>query len=464
MKVFLFSKKFRAQFYRIRQRSFYYFLLLASLAGPASIFSQTAPLTFTPIPYGAPDIIAPGRGAEQWNNGDEKINNPTIDTNLQSLDVYYRFPWTKLEGPTAGSYTWTYFDNLIRDAIDHKQKFSFGIMPVYDNIGTVVYDKALSAYPLYLHQLMQADTITKRDWISNGVWIPNWNSVHYLSRLRALHDALYKHIMATSYKGVAFKNAIYYIDIRGYGYYGEWHNAGIVDNISQYPAGRRATVSTLKTIINHHTQVFGLWPLMIMAATFDAGQYDAMMNPVEIGNYALTTSNAWGPLGWRRDQWGATDTYLDAILKYNEKRFGTGPPLKDLITTRFRTSPVTGEPPRYVNPGGPCEFWDLERQLKDYGVTSMGNGNWGVKATLCGQENVRAAFKRAGYRLVLEGGNISSVIQPGKPLSITLNWKNIGIAPTYENWNIVYELKNDTNKTVWSATSSFNLKRFGPPL
>lgn len=463
MKVLLLFKKLPVKSCCTPQRSFFYFLLLASFACTPAIFSQTAPLTFTPISYSSPDIIAPGRGAEQWNNGDEKINNPTADTNRQSLDVYYRFPWVKLEGATSGSYNWTYFDNLVKDAIDHKQKFSFGIMPVYDNIGTVVYDQAKSAYPLYLHKLMQADSVNSRDWISNGVWIPNWNSPHYLGRLRALHEAVYKHIMATSYKGVAFRNVIYYIDIRGYGYYGEWHNAGIVDDIKKYPAGRRATVSTLKTIINHHTQVFGLWPLMIMAATFDAEQYDAIMNPVEIGHYALTTSNAWGPLGWRRDQWGANDTYLDAILKFNEKKFGTGPPLKDLITTRYRTAPVTGEPPRYVNPGGPCEFWDLERQMIDYGVTSMGNGNWGVKASDCGQENARAAFKRSGYRLIIEGGNISAVIKPGKAFSVLLNWKNIGIAPTYENWNAVYELKNDSNKIVWSATSKFNLKRFCPP-
>jgi hypothetical protein len=45
-----------------------------------------------------------------------------------------------------------------------------------------------------------------------GVWIPNWNST--TTRLRALHEALNAHIMSTSYKGVAFKNAIYCIDIR----------------------------------------------------------------------------------------------------------------------------------------------------------------------------------------------------------------------------------------------------------
>jgi hypothetical protein len=116
---------------------------------------------------------------------------------------------------------------------------------------------------------------------------------HLLSdAARALHDALYKHIMSSSYKGVAFKDAIYCIDIRGYGNYGEWHSAGIVDHISEYPVGRRATVATLRTIIAHHTQVFSQWPLILMIAAFDAEQFDVIMNPAELTYYALTTTNA----------------------------------------------------------------------------------------------------------------------------------------------------------------------------
>lgn len=463
MKIYLLKRIINRSFIHSPGRSLIIFLLCISLSVPATLFSQTTPLTFTPIPYSDPDIISPGRGAEQWDFGSEKINYPTADTNIRPLDVYYRFPWTILEGDSINSYDWTFFDDIMIQTIDNKQKLSFGIMPVYDGRQTVEYDGARSAYPLYLHQLMQSGTWNTKDWISHGVWIPNWNSTHYLTRLRALHEALYKHIMTTSYKGVAFKDAIYCIDIRGYGNYGEWHNAGIIEKMSEYPIGRRATAGTLKHIIAHHTQVFSQWPLVLMIAAFDAEQFDAIMNPAELTYYALTTRNAWGPLGWRRDQWGATDVYLDKILKNNEKTFGNSPAFKDWITTRYLTSPITGEPPNYVSSGGPCEYWDLERQFMDYGATSMGNGNFGIKnMSECGKNNVRAAFKRSGYRIILENGNITSNIIAGKPFSITLGWKNIGIAPTYENWNVIFELKNDSNVTVWSGTSKFKLKLFAP--
>src|SRR5215510_10680687 len=90
-------------------------------------FSQTT-FSFTSIPYSDPDIIAPGRGAEQWHNSTARIPNPTETQSLgseNSLDVYYRFQWALIEGATQGSYNWNYFDNLIRSAINRGQKFSF---------------------------------------------------------------------------------------------------------------------------------------------------------------------------------------------------------------------------------------------------------------------------------------------------------------------------------------------------
>ena len=55
----------------------------------------------------------------------------------------------------------------------------------------------------------------------------------------------------------------------------------------------------------------------------------------------LTTRNNWGPIGWRRDQWGATDSYLKDYLENNNRSFG-GITFKTLIMERWKTAPVTG--------------------------------------------------------------------------------------------------------------------------
>jgi hypothetical protein len=178
------------------------------------------------------------------------------------------------------------------------------------------------------------------------------------------------------------------------------------------------------------------------------------MNPPEIAYYVLTQRNSWGLIGWRRDQWGATDGYIASYLENNTRSFN-GLVFKDSIMVRWKSAPITGEPPGW----NPNNFADLERQVALYHATSFGNGNYGTTPTSTIKTRVRAASKLCGYRLILEGGNLTL---NGNNLAVSLNWKNIGQAPTYENWNVEFELKNSNNQTVWSGQSQFKLKRFLP--
>ncbi|MFN4316325.1 MAG: hypothetical protein ACK4E0_18715, partial [Chitinophagaceae bacterium] len=194
-------------------------LLCSALIGNA----QTSNLNFTVIPFSDPDLNRPGAGAEQWND-QNLVNIPIDGTNTRRLDKYFRFSWSMLESG-QGQYTWTRFDQEINDAISKGQKFSFGIMTHYPDAVSphrLNYDGGYSVYPLYLHNLMQAESV--KDWrASNGSWVPNWNSEAYITRLLALHQAINNHINTTSYNGVAYKDVINYIDVRGYGAFGEWH-------------------------------------------------------------------------------------------------------------------------------------------------------------------------------------------------------------------------------------------------
>jgi len=428
----------------------------------------TVNFTFTQIPITDPDIISPGRGAEQWHNSTERIPNPTEAQPIgieNSLDVYYRIQWSEMEsGLTAGNYTWGRLDNIFIDAINKGQRVSFGIMTVHAGNGTVTYDGAPSSYPQYLHNLMKLEATNSRDWVGGGGWIPNYNSPNYISRLRALHQATEDHLLATTYtpttgpnagKTVRFSDVVYVIDIRGYGNYGEWHSGGYCD-WNTYPAGRQPTVASLKAIIDAHTQIFDKWPLAIMIAAFDGGgTYIPLFVPYpEVAHYAATARNAWGQVGWRKDQYGATDGYLATLLENNNVTWNGSPQLKTILMNTWKTAPITGEPPSWtVN--GP----DLMRQVTTYHTTSFGNGNYGPYPDATLRNQIRDAFKKAGYRLVLTSGK--AVTSTGN-LSINLAWQNIGIAPTYENWNVVYELVNSSNVVAWSGTSTFKPKFFQP--
>lgn len=441
--------------------------LLALFALCFSIFSQNSysqtSLSFTAIPFSDPDLVAPGRGAEQWHDRTD-VNIPVEGTSTRPMDVYYRFVATRIATNTPGVYNWSYLDGLINTAINNRQKFSFGIMTLYPegttNEGLVSFDGGYASYPQWLHQQMQSESV--RDWRIGQTWTPNYNSNYYLNWLLDLNTAVNAHIEATSYNGVRYRDVINCIDIRGYGAWGEWHSGYTPNNqISDYPSGTFPTVASLKRIVDAHTNAFPNFQLVCMIAAFDANYLGNTMNPPEIAHYILTHRGTnRGPIGWRRDQWGALDNYLMNYLEFNTRSFN-GVVFNTLIMDRWRTAPITGEPPAW----NPDEYSDLERQIRLYRAVSFGNGNYGggvAPSQLNTRNRIRAASKAAGYRLVLEGGSMATSITTGSPFSITLNWRNVGISPTYDDWDVIYELKNSGGTTVWSGTSAFELRLFLP--
>jgi len=410
------------------------------------------------IPFSEPDMNSPGRGVEQWHNGND-INVPVEGTNTQRIDVYFRFVWTRLEGRTQGSYTWSYFDNLVNTAISKGQKLSFGIMSVFPGNeseagGQQFSDGGWGCFPEYIHKAMQLEGV--KDWKTGQTWTPNYNSNVYLSRVLALNQALNAHIEATSHLGVPYKNVIHNIDIRHYGAWGEWHSAYTPNNnVSDYPSGTFPTATSLKKLVDAYTTGFPNHQLVCMIAAFDAQYLNNTWNPPEIAHYLLNVAkNNRGVIGWRRDQWGATDTYLSAYLENNTRNFNGGVPFNVPIMERYKTAPITGEPPAW-NPG---DYYDLERQIRLYHASSFGNGNYGTTSfstTL--KNNVRAASKASGYRIQIDSGFVTS----GTTGKVVLYVSNRGIAPTYETWNTVIKLKQGTT-VVWTGNLPGNLRLFLP--
>ena len=411
--------------------------------------------SFTAIPFSDPDLNAPGRGVEQWH-GSNLVNVPTEGTNTQRLDVYYRSPltWAKIE-TSKNVYNWTPVRNILNSAIQKRQKVTIGLMSVYHDRedGVIEYDGGLSSYPQYLHQEMQAESA--KDWKTGyGGWVPNYNSPKYLDAQVRINRSLNTLLETESFNGVRYKDVINSIDVRGYGNYGEWHNGGIVDLVSQIPSAAHATTASLKAIIDAHTSTLPNFQLSIIMTAFDANWLQHTKTSPEVAYYALTTSNAYGKLGWRRDNWGATDNYIRDLLE-NNTRTWNGVALNSLIMNVWKYAPVTGEPMNTA----PNDYGDMERQVRLYHGVSFGNGNIFNTVTTALKNNIRAASKAAGYRIISTGGTFT----PGATsISITTNWQNTGITPVYDNWNVNYELVSSSGTVTQLGTSSFKLRLFQP--
>jgi len=407
-----------------------------------------ANIIFNEIPTSAADLNNPGRAVEQWHNAND-VNVPTEGVNTPRHDCYYRFVWTKIEGRTQGSYDWGYFDGLVNGAISRKQTLSFGIMSVFPGNEVEAGGQSFSTgggygcYPEYIHNKMQTGAV--KDFKSGQTWTPNYNDPFYAERVLALYQAINARIYQMNWQ-----KHIGIIDVRMYGAWGEWHSAYLPNNNVQldYPAGTFPTVASLKKIVDAHTAGFPNFPLVAMIAGFDAHYLQNTWNDPEIAYYLLTTRNAWGPLGWRRDQWGATDSYLESYLVNNTRTFN-GVPLNSLIMEKWTVAPITGEPPAW-NPG---DYYDLERQIKLYRATSFGNGNYGTVPNSTIKTRVRAASKLCGYRFKITSAT-TTVDAAG--LTVVMNWQNIGNGNAWQDWDIVFSLGNV------KLTSKHKLKFFQP--
>ncbi|MEO5562307.1 MAG: DUF4832 domain-containing protein, partial [Chitinophagaceae bacterium] len=132
--------------------------------------------------------------------------------------------------------------------------------------------------------------------------------------------------------------------------------------------------------------------------------------------------------------------------------------LKDLVMNKWKTAVIVGEPPSWNE----NDYAALEAQVRLYHATSFGNGNYGTTVNANISANVRAASKASGYRLKIASIEAPLSITRNASFTVKSNWQNVGIAPTYEDWNVVFELQDASNIVRWTGTSTKVFKLFLP--
>ena len=451
------------------------FLLLSS-----GTFAQTKSFSFTEIPFSDPDIIAPFRGSEIWYNeftiqlptGTGTNINPQGSGYVGTMNQYWRFPWRAIQNDD-GSYNWTVLDSIFKQAIRNKRKLGIGIMQLGGSFGASTVGGKYLTYPLFVHNQMQGeanpDYPDGDGYPGYNQWYPNVNSNFYQSAWANMLLAVANRINTTSFMGVLYADVLQYVDIRGHGFYGEWNGYNASTKPAAMSSALIATPASLIKLVDAAKTAFPNHQLVAPIGAYYGDQGTDSGSPPEVGYYILTTSNNFGKIGVRRDHWGQNSFWMPFFFENNNSKFN-GIVFKDSLMARWKIAPIMGEPSAADVGGGggsdgPVPYYDLPRQVRFYHATSFGNGNYGgynVSGNAQIRDSVRMASKLSGYRLTPSGGTMTDVIASNSPFSITVNWKNIGVAPVYDNWNIWYELRDATEKVIWSDKSSFKLRLFLP--
>ncbi len=416
-------------------------LALAGCGPPASAPEPVFTLTPTHISYAAAEIANPGRGLYRWR-GQTMICPPEFKSDR---DAYNRWTWAELE-PSEGSYAWASVRAFIAAAAARGQRAWIGF-------GTTAGPLKDAPYlPDYMRQ---------PGWGAEfeGDWYPDFNTAAVQTRLVALLDAFGREFGDDA--------RIAGIQMLSYGRYGEGYlpwNA---------PPEHPMWISAANA-----EWLVEAWHSRLS----DTYQLSAALSENPVFYQAMTRQPAWG---WFRNAFGWPEQMqnIDKIMSSDVEVNGVaiGPAVRD----RWQLAPVFTEA---IGEGGDLDyaqqFGAIETQVISYHISLIGNGNFAapykegpwnfwpegeecpVQASAWSAENIAAyiaAGKRAGYRYY--PARISHTeARPGEAFSITTNWYNEGVAPIYEPWPVVFQLRSadPSRAVVWEAQSSVDLRSILP--
>lgn len=427
--------------------------LLPILLFSLSVSSQTVALSFSPLAVSTANVRL-GSGTTFWQ-GTRSVSS--IPSNIH----YFRANWPQVQ--TAHStFNWAIFDAQINAAIDLNDGSQVVLRVVGIDEGYTGNDIAGSrcSYPAFLHTLMQTETV--KDWVygGNNQWVANYNSTHWIGEIDNMFLAFNTHLDNTSHNGVPYRSVIYGIDIMGFGDYFEWHNFGSGWNGSSWagPAGTQATDATQIALIQSNLSRFPNYQLF---GNISMVYGDETGNSV--GAFAFNASNSVGPIGFRSDHTGDAGTFSFEQIKMNS-RVVSGVNFKTAWLNQWKIAPMTGEIIQpgsgSTNGGANCHGYNLQNEILTYHYAFFSNVNIN-SGNACEVANLTAAANSSGYAIRPQSGTMSDSIRPLSNLLINLSLINEGITPTYQPWNLTFELRQ-AGVIKFSFTSTFSLKMFLP--
>ncbi len=346
-------------------------LAFGTATTPTSAQVAPADRTVRLAPLGlAVDLPNPMRGQYRWMGYEP---TPTVAT---SHDVYYRDQvyWGRIE-KADNAWDFTSIEAGLADAGARGGTFGFRVMAYCPGC----WMESRSDWPAVTPSFVPRQS---------GGYIPDWNSPAFLTQWREL--------MAELGRRYGNDPRLGYVDVGGYGSYGEWH----VD------AGERVTDANGLAIVKAVADAFPTKHVLINT-----------MTPVP---FTLAALEANRNLGLRTDSLGCPDMYsMVAVDARLQQVWKTRPFFSEWCT---RADPVLGA-----------------RQVRQFHISTMSSANmpWDYSALTSGQRSAYAtALATAGYRLRLRSVTMPDAVAGGSRITVQTSWTNLGTAPTYDAWEV----------------------------
>lgn len=399
--------------------------------------STTTTATLTPATTGG-QLSGPSRGQYLWFPD----TNPSVaPSGGPSPDRYLRLPWNALE-PRPGQYDFSLIEQELSQAQAAGGTVGFRVMAVCGGCKADSLPSDISALPT--------------SWTATGtdadVRVPDWNDPRVISRWESLMRALGARFDGNPHLG--------YVDVGGYGNWGEQHNYPYSLTYPR-PTGQRE--GTKESIAAYASAVIRSFPKTYVS-----------YNPPEVmANGKINQQDSWSVLkqallaspkvGIRNDCLGggtvqgsavsiltaAQDQAVAENLQYSDQPLG-----------RWTKAPFITEWCGNIAPGSrDGSFEKGLQQVRAWHVSGISNGNFKGSASSYSpteQAALRQASMEAGYRLSVKSATLTR--PRGSNVRADITWLNSGVAPTYRPWSVTYSLSDQSGTVVATVTSALDLR------
>ena len=299
-------------------------------------------------------------------------------------DVYYRdqVAWGRIE-PVAGEYRFEYFEKGLAAAAQRGGRFGFRVLAYCPNCW---FDDATPSFVP----------------TQPGTDVPEWNSEAFLSGWERLMAELGRRYDNDPRMG--------WVDVGGYGKWGEWHVTPGQPQISDANAARvvRAVVRAFPTT---HVVINAMTPALVLDALREHPR-----------------------LGLRVDCLGEFNMFSTlATSPEMQQRWQTAPVLSEWCGTAT-TSTVLGA-----------------KQVRDYHISQVSSDNLRVRyvdMTPAERTGMEDASRAAGFRYEVRRVTVPKSVARGQRLRMVSRWANTGSAPTYDDWDVVLLVLDRHGATV----------------
>lgn len=378
-----------------------------------------------------------------------------------AADAGARYEWRDIQPTDARTFNFAPIDNAIATAAAAGKRFHFRIM-AFASCCRTSYPAATN---VSVPDWLRATPGATGNYVRNGIThvVPNWNHDGYLSAVENLVTAL-----GNRYNK---DERVAWFELSGYGDFSENHNAFMRDSLGvpgPAPANSVATLGyysqyqdqyitkpSIARIVNATLRAFPDTRVLTTAQNAEIVKQAMRDSPV------LSTTRR--PVGVRADCLGVYEPPQTWAVNPYSQYVQSNDPIIPVLLERWRTAPVVTEWCNFAPDGNQAFFDKGVKDTVNFHVSMLSStvpmyqGSTSMPSDL--YQQWAKANKFSGYRYAMTAASLPGTATVGTAVPLTVRWANFGSAPTYDAWQITYELRDAAGTVRRTVNSPLALQK-----